>query len=154
MLELEPARRLVAARLPQHVTWLLKGTPHDFDFRRAGSQLRTVQEDEVNVELEYEWTRLALFGEADFAEGGGATWLIGIHLDDRTVQGLDFEREGLPQFLLNSDIDAFVRTFLAFDEAIRLGRAPLGGLQRALRSLDARSSERSEWRSLTQYLAD
>jgi len=94
-----------------------------------------------------------LFGEADFAEGGGASWLIGVHVGDGTVQGLDLERDGSPLFVMNSDVDSFARTFLTFDDPIRLGRIPLASLQSTLKSLDEPSFEQSQWRLLADFLA-
>jgi hypothetical protein len=74
---LEQVRLQVASQLPIRVRWLIDGTPDDYNFSRASAPLQPLQESEINGQTDNEWLSLHLFGEEDYAEGGGAQSPIG-----------------------------------------------------------------------------
>src|SRR5216117_2705717 len=117
-------RSQIAAHLPARVRWLVNRSPLDFDFSRSQRPLQPLLASEVNGDLEPEWSALDLFGEEDYAEGGGASPFLGVHRSSGQIFGLDVERESSQMFLLNSDDDRFIRTFLLFDEVVRAGKLP------------------------------
>src|SRR6266487_5307312 len=106
MIDLEAARLLILRDLPPRVRWLINWTPCDYDFSRSQALLRPIEAADLgDCEIVEEWTSLALFGEEDFAKGGGARPFIGIHRETREVFGLDIERESFELFLLNSSLE-------------------------------------------------
>ena len=116
MTDMESIRQQIVTRLPARVRWLLNGTALDFDFSRSGAPLKPVMPADFNsaTTIDDNWTSLRIFGEADFAEGGGAHLYLGVHSESGKVLGLDVESEASPMCLLNSDVDRFIQTFLAF----------------------------------------
>ena len=54
----------------------------------------------MNGDLEPEWSALDLFGEEDYAEGGGASPFLGVHRSSGKIFGLDVERDSSEMFLL------------------------------------------------------
>jgi len=151
-IDLEYVRAHVAAHLPHHVRWNVKGTMVDYDFSRARAPLRVVTEDEILGGIDKQWQTLYLFGEEDVSEGGGARPFLGVELNDGKVYGLDVERDRSPMFLLNSDIDRFVKTFRLFDEAIRYRRISIPDLLPLATAIDPDAYAASEWRILADYL--
>ena len=151
-IDLEYVRAQVAAHLPHHVRWNVKGMMVDFDFSRARAPLRVVTEDEVLGGIDKQWQTLYLFGEEDVSEGGGARPFLGVELNDGKVYGLDVERDRSPLFLLNSDIDRFVKTFRLFDETIRYRTIHIPDLPSLAAAIDPDAYAASEWRLLADYL--
>lgn len=140
MVDLENARRRVRSELPRRVRWCICGAPLDFDFSRAERALAPLRESEFSGTIEPEWASLFLFGEQDFAEGGGAQPFVGIDRDTGQVWGLDVERESSCLFLYNSDVDAFIRTFSLLDEAFHSGPRPADTLFVQAARIDARGT--------------
>jgi hypothetical protein len=93
--------------------------------------------------IDKQWQTFHLFGEEDVAEGGGARPFLGLGLNDGKVYGLDVERDRSPMFLLNSDIDRFVKTFRPFD---------IPDLPSQAAAIDPDAYAASEWRLLADYL--
>ncbi|APR78852.1 Hypothetical protein A7982_04199 [Minicystis rosea] len=153
MADLEDARRRVALELPRNVKWCIRGTSLDFDFTRAERALAPLREAEINGSIEPEWASLFLFGEQDFAEGGGARPFVGIERNTGQVLGLDVERDFSCLFLYNSDLDSFIRTFKLFDEALRSDTPPLDTLSTRAACIDVAFAQ-SEWALLLGYLAN
>lgn len=153
MVDLEDARRRVVTELPRKVRWRIHGTPLDFDFTRAERTLTPLREAEINGTIEPQWASLFLFGEQDFAEGGGARPFVGIEHNTGQVLGLDVERDASCLFLYSSDLDSFIRTFTLLDEALRSGTPPLDALSTRAASIDV-SFAQSEWAQLLGYLAN
>jgi hypothetical protein len=89
---------------------------------------------------------LRIFGREDFAEGGGASPYLGVHLESGKVFGLDVERQRMQMFLLNSNVDRFIRTFLLLDQTLRLGEPSQEQILVRLSKIDPDAFERSEWR--------
>src|SRR5262245_40516622 len=108
-LDLEALRLAIVARLPVRARWWVHDTPLDYDFRVARQGLDTLAKDAVEFGEE-EWSDLLIFGEYDYAEGGGANPWLGIRKTDGAVFGLDPERENA-LFFLNTSIEDFFRTF-------------------------------------------
>lgn len=108
--------------------------------------------DIVSGPIEAAWTSLRLFGEQDYAEGGGASPFLGVDLDSGEIFGLDVEREKSQMFLLNSDVDRFIQTFLALDGALRLGALRDAQIGQRLRQIDPGAFDRSEWQLLSDYV--
>lgn len=150
--DLEQARRRIETELPRRVRWLIHDTPLDFDFSRAQHPLEPTSESDLQGTMKEEWTTLYLFGEQDYARGGGAAPYLGIDAVTGAVRGLDVESSRL--FLLNSDIGAFVETFQLFDQALRLRSSPLDAVASVARRIDPPAFEQSEWSELVAYLLD
>lgn len=148
MTDLESIRLQVRARLPVRARWLVNGTPLDFDFSRSQTPLRCITADDIIGGVLEEWASLRMFGEDDYAEGGGAYSYLGVHFESGEVFGLDVERQCSPMFLLNSDIDRFIQTFLALDQAFRLASLDRQQIAGRLNKIDPGAFERSEWRLL------
>lgn len=146
-------RSQIAAHLPVHVRWLVNRTPLDFDFSRSQRPLKPLLASEVNGDLEPEWSVLDLFGEEDHAEGGGASPFLGVHRNSGQIFGLDVERESSEMFLLNSDVDRFIKTFQRFDSVLREGSRS-GDLHASLHEIDPEVFEVSEWRLLVDCLGE
>jgi hypothetical protein len=154
MTDIESIRLQMLKRLPGRVRWPVDGTFVDFDFSRSETPLKPVAPCNFNsaTVIEKEWNSLRIFGDYDYAEGGGAHPYLGVHCETGAVFGLDAELlYTSAMFIFNSDIDRFIQTFLALDRALRLGEVP-GPIKERLREIDPGVFERSEWRSFTDHL--
>ena len=107
---------------------------------------------DVSGRIEEHWISLRIFGEEDCGEGGGASPYLGVHSESGEIFGLDVERERSHMFLLNSNIDRFIQTFLALDRALRVEGRPNARIAEHLRQIDPTAFERSEWRFLANYI--
>ena len=153
MIDFELVRQEVARRLPARVRWLVRGVPWDFDFSRSRAPLRPVAPTDLNgCSIAAEWTTLYLFGEEDYAGGGGTSPYLGVHRDTGEVFGLDVEREESQVFILNSNVDRFIRTFQKIDELLRRAPVVSGMLSRALMEIDPDAFQHSEWRDFFSYV--
>ena len=151
-IDLEYVRAQVAAHLPHHVRWNVDETTVDYDFSRARAPLRVLTEDEILGGIDKQWQTLYLFGEEDVSEGGGSRPFLGVELNEGKVYGLDVERDRSPMFLLNSDIDRFVKTFRLFDETIRYRTIHIPDLPSLAAAIDPDAYLASEWRLLADCL--
>jgi len=146
---------MLAARLPPRARWLLGDSPLDWDFSRAAHPLEALPEDHAQTLaaiLPNDWRELLIFGEDDYAEGGGAQSFLTVHTRTGEVFGVDGERDA-PVYFLSSSVTAFVETFLLFDRVLRGGVGTASELAEAARAVDPRGFDRSEWRDLAQYMA-
>ena len=151
MIDPETVRSEIAKHLPLRVRWLVGGVPLDFDFSRCHSPLRPIMSSDVSeCEIEKSWTALYLFGLQSY--DGGASPYLCVHRDTGEICGLDIEREKSQMFLLNSDVERFIRTFQKIDGLLR--RAPIapGVLSRALANIDPGAFERSDWRHFSEFI--
>lgn len=150
MTDIESIRRQIVKHLPVRVRWLVDGTPLDFDFSRSQAPLRSVMSGDFNnaTVIEKGWTALWIFGDDDYAEGGGASAYLGIHSESGAIFGLDVERETSPMFLLNSNADRFIQTFLALDRVLRPGGVLDPNIEGRLKQIDPDAFEHSEWKLL------
>lgn len=149
--DLDAARRRIASELPPRARWVIHGTPLEFDFSRCTQPLRAPSESDIQGALEPEWLSLALFGEQDYADGGGARPLLGIDTHTGEVVGLDPERDSC-LYLLNTNLEAFIRMFTLFDNFVRLGRGTVADLSSAARAIEPSSFDRSAWATLLEQL--
>jgi hypothetical protein len=154
MPDIESIRQQIVTRLPVRVRWLVNGTRLDFDFSRSEAPLEPVMACDFNsaTVIEKEWTSLRIFGEDDYVEGGGASAYLGVHSGSGEFFGLDVERETSEMFLLNSDVDRFIQTFLALDRVLRPDGLPDARIRERLGEIDPNAFERSEWRLLCDYV--
>jgi hypothetical protein len=137
-------------RLPARRRWLLGETPLDWRFSTKGG-FRPLDETAFDFPLKPAWRELLVFGEYDYAEGGGAHPFLGIRGSDGAVFGLDFERDKKPLFLLNSGLSAFVDTFEVLDEHLRKGRALPEDVEKRLRDADQPAYARSDWKPFVAF---
>lgn len=151
---IEDLRAKVAVQLPSRVRWRIAETPWDWDFSRAREALKPISADDVSqgTALSSDWSELFIFGEEDFAEGGGASPFVTIQSQTGMVFGLDVERDGDATFLLNSSVSHFIETFRVFDEVLRTGIASPSGLLERVRAADPAAFERSEWRDAAEHV--
>lgn len=154
---LEALRLQLVQRLPPRVRWTLDGTPWAWDFSRAREPLRPLSAEESEDWLDVlprHWSELFVFGEYDFAAGGGASPFITVHSQKGEVHGLDIEREGDVTFLLNSSVSRFIDTILVFDEVLGTRGAPATGLLERVRAADPVVFVRSEWRDAAEHVVE
>lgn len=154
MIDTEAVRHQVLASLPTDARWLLNGIPLAFSFARATARLEPLDPSEVTGPLELEWRSLHLFGEQDYADGGGATPFIGVDVNSGKIIGLDLERDTAPLSLFNSNIDAFIRTFRLLDDAFRREPVLVHVLEAQVRQIDPAAFSSSEWARLLEFLAE
>jgi hypothetical protein len=142
--DLEAIRSRVSTELPQSTRWFIVKTPLDFTFRKARAFLTPLTEDEINGTLEPEWANIYLFAEADYANGGGAHTFIGIDILSGMVKGIDVESEE-PPFLVNMNIDTFIKTFILLDTAFHQSAIPLNKYAKDVQEIDPIAFTNSWW---------
>jgi len=148
-ISLDQARKKLAGALPVRVRWLVGSCPIDFDFSRAQDDLKPMTVSDTNgFEVPREWQSLSLFGEQDYAEGGGAAPYLGIHRDTGQVFALDVESESSPLCLLNSDIDKFILTFDVIDRSVRQRTFQIEQVAGLAEEIDPAAFADSEWSGL------
>jgi hypothetical protein len=154
MIDPESVRQEVMRRLPIHARLVIEGDSLDFDFSRSRAPLLTIAATDVNdfTIIEIGWSALYLFGEQDFCDGGGAHPYLGVNLDSGEICGLDIEREKSHVFLLNTNLDRFIRTFQKIDEILRCVPVARGRLSEALTEIDPEAFQRSEWQNFSRYV--
>jgi hypothetical protein len=138
-------------RLPRRRRWKVQATPLDFDFSPGLRGPAPLDRDAYDFPLEAAWLQLAIFGEYDYAEGGGAHVLLGVRERDGRVYGLDFERDEKPMFLLNSGLEAFIETFECLDAHLRKGRALPSDIEKHLRAIDPKAYPSSDWKPFVKF---
>ena len=152
MLDIEPVRAELVDALPLAVKWPMGDAELDFDFSRSRRALCTMGRSEINFELDAEWADLYLFGEMNFAEGGGSRTLLAVHVESLEILGLDVERPSSILFFSTS-ARAFVRTFDLFCHVLRLG-ADLDKLQVQAQMIDPTGFSKSQWKLLAEHLIE
>jgi hypothetical protein len=145
-LDFEAIRSAIVTGLPVRARWKIDDTPLDYDFAVAQRGLRELSKDAVPFGDE-EWFDLLIFGDFDYAEGGGAHPWLGIRKMDGAVIGLDPERQNA-MFLLNSSIDGFIRTFEFLNGYLGKEKQLPDDLEVRVRDIDPNAYPRSEWRWL------
>jgi hypothetical protein len=155
MIEIESIREQIVTRLPVRAQWLISGTSLDFDFSPSQGTLHPVTTtDVVGDTVEEQWTSLRIFGQQDYAEGGGASPYLTVDADTGEIFGLDVERTTSQLFLLNSNIDRFIQTFLALDRMLHLGGLPDADIAARLKTIDPDAFERSDWRVISDHVTE
>jgi hypothetical protein len=147
-LDLQAMQSAILAGLPRQRRWLIKDTTIDYDFSVAQYGLGPFAEatDETIDPREKKWFDLLIFGNYDYAEGGGAYPFLGIRKTDGAIYGLDPELEGEAMFLINSSLDRFIRTFSLLDEFLSLGKPTPPTLESRLRAIDPDVYDESDWK--------
>lgn len=152
-IHLKEIQSAVVGDLPLRARWTIKGTPLDYDFSAARKGLRPLPEDTFDS-AEKKWLDLLIFGDYDYAEGGGAHPFLGIRKTDGAVYGLDVERAGEAMFLLNSSIERFIRTFLFLNKYLGKGRRLPTDVEARMREIDPEIYPASDWKLLVDHLTD
>jgi hypothetical protein len=129
---------------------MINGTPLDFEFPVARTGLRRLPED-VLESSDTASSELLVFGEQDFAKGGGASAWLCVRECDGSVNGFDPEREE-PVFLLNSAIDRFVATFRLLNDHLATSKRLPQNCDSRLRVIDPEAYPNSEWQLLVECL--
>jgi hypothetical protein len=152
-LDPELLRIELVTQLPVRARWIFGETPCDWDFSRAQWPLHSPSSSEfTGGDIPESWLRLRIFGEEDYADGGGAHPLLGIDYETGEVFGLDVERNALSVYILNSSVERFIVTFLLFDRVLRLRTETVLGLAGKVYEIDPGVFERSEWRDTADYV--
>lgn len=100
-----------------------------------------------------EWFSLLIFGDYNYAKGGGAHPWLGIRKSGGTVYGLDPERDDA-LFFLNSSIMEFVRTFSLLNEYLSTSKRLPDDLATRVRDIDPEAYAKSDWRLLIECISD
>ena len=167
MVDVEELRARIVTHLPLRVRWHVHETPWDFDFARARCPLKALEPSDFQPDFCEEWRDLIIFGEEDYAEGGGARPFLTIHRETGEILGFDIDRHTkpaalltmherihVPIYTLNSSIEGFIRSFAILDEALRLGSRALEGLADALRLADPSVFDSSEWKDVAAWVEE
>lgn len=133
----------LASALPARSRWMLDGTPLDFEFTVALQGLRSLPDDVLRFD-DGTWSDLLVFGEYDYAEGGGANPFLCVRAGDGSVCGLDVERD-TAIFPLNSSVDGFVATFRMLDSHLAQGKPLPPDCASQLRTIDPGIDPDSDW---------
>jgi SUKH-4 immunity protein of toxin-antitoxin system len=141
----------ITAGLPIERRWMINDTPLDYDFSVGHRRVHKLTEKEIGADGNKDWLQLVVFGEHNFAEGRGARPWLCVHKSTGAVHGLDGGRDDA-LFLLNTSIDAFVRTFQYLDEHLGTGKALPPDAADHLRALDPQAYQESEWRLFIEDL--
>lgn len=138
-IDAETARELIASYLPIRARWQPGRCPLDLDFTIGRNGLRRPAPDlfsdaVTKADLE-DWETLQIFGEYDYAEGGGAHVLIGLHDSDDAVYTLDVELDD-PVTLMSESLPTFIEMFLLVDNTLAKGEAPIQDILPSAQSID------------------
>lgn len=150
--DLEQLRLRTLSRLPDQVYWRVHERRVVFDFRRALRPLKPVSTADLFRRLEPEWARIYVFGDRVTVNGGGSRSLLGIQQGTGGVYGLDPERKASPLYLLNSNAEAFIDTFLLFDRMLRSVPTSLEALRAEAEHIDPTAFAEGAWRGLADRL--
>jgi hypothetical protein len=129
---------------------MIVGTPLDFEFTVGRIGLYRLP-NEVLESSHTASSELLVFGEQDFAEGGGARPWLCVRERDGSIYGFDPEREE-PEFLLNSSLDRFMMTFRLLNDYLAKNKPLPRDCETRLRAIDPESYPDSDWRLLMEYL--
>jgi hypothetical protein len=151
-LDLKAIQAAAVAGLPNRARWMVGDTPLDFDFAQARRGLRRLTTGDVGGAIAEEWSNLLVFGDLDYADGGGAWTFIVVRTSDGAVCELHADREGDEAiFVFNSSIGRFVLTFAELDLYLRRGQRLPADIEARVRSIDPRAYPASEWRLLIEH---
>jgi hypothetical protein len=140
----------LAAGLPVRARWMINGTPLDFEFMVGRLGLQRLPDEVLDAGGPY-GSELLVFGEQDFAEGGGARPWLCVRERGGSVYGFDPEPEE-PMFLLNSSVEQFVATFRLLNNYLAKNRLLPPDCESRLRAIDCEAYPHSDWRLLVECL--
>jgi hypothetical protein len=143
------ARAEVAAHLPKYARWMLGETPLDFNFLNKSYDFRQLNEsDIVGGPLPIEWSNHLVFGEYDFADGGGASPWVAVQKDHGSVWGLDIERTPETKVCFNSSINRFISTFQVLNKYLCSGKSLTKDLIQQVNDFDPDVFPASAWQEI------
>lgn len=142
-------QRLVS-QLPATRRWFVQETPLDYDFSAGRRTVTTLRPESFDFPMKPEWLQLLVFGEYDYAEGGGAHPFLGVRPADGFVCGLDVELDK-PLFVLNSSLHAFIATFEAIDAYLANSQALPRGFSKTLKAIDPAVFGKSNWKPFVTF---
>jgi hypothetical protein len=85
-----------------------------------------------------------VFGDWDYAEGGGDTVFLIVRRNDGSVFGVDGGRD-VPFSLLNTSLQSFINTFCLLDEYFAHSQPIPADLDSSARDLDPTAYPESRW---------
>ena len=142
---------VLASGLPECARWLLDGATLDFQFTVSRLGLRRLREEERPSD-DAPSNELLVFGEQDFAEGGGAHPWLCARMPDGWICGFDPDNDDDPVFLLNSSAERFVATFRVLNEYLASGAPLPPDCSTRLQAIDPEAYPSSDWRELAEHL--
>ena len=149
-LDREATEAALASGLPYRARWTVEGEPLDFEFT-VGRRGLDRPPDAVTADAGIAASGLLVFGERDYAEGGGSRSWLCVRERDGAVYGFDPELEE-PLLLLNSSVPRFVATFQTLDGYLSNDGALPPDCDGRLRALDPEAYQDSDWRLLVECL--
>jgi hypothetical protein len=150
--DLEHLRLQLLKQLPDQVFWRVKDMRVAFDFRRAALPLKSVSASDVAGPFNDQWMHIHVFGERSVGDVDGPRSFLGILDSSGEVVGLDVDRDGAPLYRLNTRVNAFIDTFLAFDKGVRLTAPSTALLAAEAERIDPGTFRDSGWRRLADDL--
>jgi hypothetical protein len=139
--------------LPRRRRWVFQETPLDYDFSAGVRGPEPLRQKSYDFPLEPGWLELLIFGEYDYAEGGGAQPFLGVERKNGVVYALDFERDQ-PLAILNSGLEAFVKTFEAIDAHLAKSSRLPRQIGETLQTIDPAVYESSDWKKFVGFVLD
>lgn len=147
----EAVRSAIVDGLPARARWMLGEMPLDFDFSVGRGGPRPLTDEDVCGGIEEEWADLLLFGECDYADGGGARPWLAIRRSGGGVCALDVEWKD-PISTYNTSIERFIRVFALLDPYLGHGRPLPPETEDRVRAIDPEGYELSEWKDLIDHV--
>ncbi|MFO0964955.1 MAG: SUKH-4 family immunity protein [Gemmataceae bacterium] len=149
-IDAEESRRTLFAGLPLEARWWVGGNSLDYNFSATRRPLQSLPW-EILEDTQADWSDLLVFGERDYAEGGGACPWLCLSRTDGAVYLFDPESDS-PKTLLNSSPQRFVDSFRLLESAVgENGRYPTDLVDR-LNKADEKAFPHSDWKDLVDFL--
>jgi len=150
--DLQSLQSTIVTRLPRCARWLIAEVTLDFDFSAAREGLSAIRPDDaVGPRDLQQWVVLRIFGECNFAAGGGARPWLCIRMDDGAVVELDIEHDN-PVRMVNSSLERFIEAFNLVNRHLGEGLQLPADIDPRLRAIDPTVYDASYWRPLLEYL--
>lgn len=149
-LDCKTTEAFLSSGLPSRARWMVEGEPLDFEFTVGRCGLYRLSEGVV-ADTGTAACDLLVFGEQDYAEGGGSRSWLCVRERDGAVYGFDPELEE-PLVLLNSSVPRFVATFQTLDGYLSKDAALPPDCHGRLRGIDPEAYQDSDWRLLVECL--
>ena len=143
-LDRKATEAVLTSGLPDRARWMVEGEPLDFEFTVGRRGLYSLPDAAASG--------LLVFGEQDYAEGGGSRSWLCVRERDGAVYGFDPGLEE-PLVLLNSSVPQFVATFRTLDGYLSKDEAVPPDCDGRLCGLDPESYPSSDWRLLVECLS-
>lgn len=152
-IDVDAVRSAIVDGLPARARWMLGEIPLGFDFSVGRGGPRPLSDEDVYGGLEESWADLLVFGECNYADGGGARPWLAIRRADGAVCSLDVEaRDAISVY--NTSIERFIRTFALLDSSLGAGRPLPPETEDRVREIDPEGYDSSEWCGLIDHVRD